>query len=71
MSIMTNNITRLHRDGDEEIVVETSCGKTIRQKVSEMTDRQLRALLEQNADSPDAAPWEIAALRAEVKRRAS
>ena len=50
------------------IEIKTSCGETFALAVSDMTDRQLRGLLEQNQDR-DVDPTAIAAMRAELDRR--
>jgi hypothetical protein len=51
------------------IKVHTSCGEEFRIPVDELTDRQLKGLLEQNADNPEADQLQIAAMRDELKRR--
>jgi hypothetical protein len=51
------------------ITIETSCGKQITQAVSDLSDRQLRGLLEHNSEETGATPEELAALRGELERR--
>jgi hypothetical protein len=63
-----------HQQQDREMIitVETSCGETFHEKVTDMTNRQLKGLLEQNADRDDLDDDDkaaIAAMRAELERR--
>jgi hypothetical protein len=53
---------------ERTITIETSCGGVFKMRPSEMTDRQLRGLLEQNADNT-CDPLDMAALRDELQRR--
>jgi hypothetical protein len=49
---------------DEAITIETSCGKVFRQPLVEMSDWQLRNLINQNPEEP-----ETELVRAELQRR--
>jgi hypothetical protein len=70
-------VSRPHRPdaGNEKehsmnITVDTSCGQTFHLPVTELTEHQLHGLLEQNSDRTDVDPSQIAAMRAELRRRA-
>ena len=49
--------------------IVTSCGKTFEMPVDELSDRQLKGLLDQNGDRTDVDPSDITALREELARR--
>jgi hypothetical protein len=51
------------KESMDKIVIITSCGKKFEMLPSEMTERQLRGLTEQNADR------DVTALREELARR--
>lgn len=51
---------------ERPITIETSCGQIFRLYPSEMTDRQLKGLLEQNAED-NCNPMHMAALRDELQ----
>lgn len=48
----------------QKIEIHTSCGKVIHQALSDMSERQLSGLIDQNSDNP-----EVHILRNELKRR--
>jgi hypothetical protein len=57
-------------DNDDIITIKTSCGRTFHQRPSEMSERQLRGLIEQNADNTDEdCVRDMPRLRAELARR--
>jgi hypothetical protein len=58
-------------EGEPAVLVETSCGKTFKLRASEMTDRQLKTLLEKNGRRTDVDPILISAMRNELNRRAA
>jgi len=51
--------------------IKTSCGQSFEMTASEMSDWQIRGLLNQNEHRTDVEPAGIAALRAELARRSS
>jgi hypothetical protein len=51
------------------IDVETSCGKSLRTPVNEMSNWQLQVLLKQNEHRNDVDPRQLAAMRDELKAR--
>jgi hypothetical protein len=50
------------------ITIETDCNRVFKMHPSEMTDRQLKGLLERNADN-NCDPLDMTALRDELQRR--
>jgi hypothetical protein len=59
MSALTDGVNR----------IRTSCGKTFEISARDMTDRQLRELIEQNKDRTDINPADLATLYDEGRRR--
>jgi hypothetical protein len=56
-------------ESDPVITVEASCGETIKQRPSEMTDWQLTGLLMQNGNRTDVDPVLVSAMRKELLKR--
>jgi hypothetical protein len=54
---------------DPSITIETSCGQVFELRASELSDRQLAILLDENGEQADVDPTHIAAMQAELQRR--
>jgi hypothetical protein len=67
----TTNQERHQTMNDPLVTIETSCGQVFELRVSELSDRQLTILLAGNGERADVDPAHIAAMRAELQRRAT